>query len=121
MLISPPSERRSEDHSQPAKNHSSRFDVEGTMSKATTAIVNLLAVASVGVLSVSLQAQIAAHFSGAQSPLGSRLSSPGGAAVDCGGSVYIADTGNSRVLIETLSSGTYTPVSRQTGCGRSAL
>ncbi|MGA9671054.1 MAG: choice-of-anchor D domain-containing protein, partial [Terracidiphilus sp.] len=36
------------------------------------------------------------------------LSYPSGAVVDGGGNVYIADTGNNRVLKETLAGGTYT-------------
>jgi hypothetical protein len=59
---------------------------------------------------VSLQAQTA-HFSGAQSPLGSELSSPGGVAVDSSGNVYIAATSNSRILKETLAPESYTPSS----------
>ena len=77
------------------------------MSKATTAVVCLLIVATVGVLPVSLHAQTA-HFSGAQSPLGSGLSSPGGVAVDGSGNVYVANTNLGHVLLETLSFGTYT-------------
>ncbi|MGD0735214.1 MAG: hypothetical protein ABR976_08710 [Terracidiphilus sp.] len=38
----------------------------------------------------------------------SALSAPQGIAVDGAGNVYIADTGNNRVLMETLSNGTYT-------------
>jgi len=78
------------------------------MSKATTIIASLLIVATVGVLPACLQAQVAAHFSGAQSPLGSGMSMPGGVAVDGSGNVYIADTTNNRILKETLASGTYT-------------
>jgi sugar lactone lactonase YvrE len=67
----------------------------------------ILVVACLLILPACLQAQTA-HFSGGQSPLGSGLSGPGGVAVDGSGNVYIADTGNNRVLIETLSAGSYT-------------
>jgi sugar lactone lactonase YvrE len=78
------------------------------MSKATTVIVSLLfTVGSMLVFAVSLHAQTV-HFSGAQSPLGSGLASPGGVAVDSNGNVYIADTTNSRILKETLTSEAYT-------------
>lgn len=49
-----------------------------------------------------------AHFSGAQSTVPtSKLNNPDGVAVDSGGTVYIDDTHNSRILKETLSGGTY--------------
>ena len=48
------------------------------------------------------------YFSGAESPLGSGVSSPSGVAVNGSGNVYIADTYNNRVLMETLSWGSYT-------------
>ena len=67
----------------------------------------IVVVACLLILPACLQAQTA-HFSGGQSPLGSGLSGPGGVAVDGSGNVYIADTGNNRVLIETLSAGSYT-------------
>lgn len=76
------------------------------MSKATTAVVSVLIVADAGVLPVSLQAHVAAHFSSALSPLGTELVSPGGVAVDGSGNVYIADGGGhaSKLFVETLSS-----------------
>jgi len=40
--------------------------------------------------------------------IGSGLSYPTGIAVDGAGNVYIADQGNSQVLLETLSGGSYT-------------
>ena len=50
-----------------------------------------------------------AHFSEGQSDVpSSQLRSPEGVAVDTGGNVYIADTGNGRVLKETFSQGVYT-------------
>lgn len=50
-----------------------------------------------------------AHFSEGQSNVpSSQLRSPQGVAVDAGGDVYIADTGNGRVLKETLAKGVYT-------------
>jgi sugar lactone lactonase YvrE len=50
-----------------------------------------------------------AHFSEGQSNVtSSQLRSPEGVAVDAGGNVYIADTGNGRVLKETWSQGVYT-------------
>lgn len=55
-----------------------------------------------------------AHFSGAQTALGSGLSSPFGVAVDGVGNVYVADTSNNRVLKETLSGASYV----QIGCWR---
>jgi hypothetical protein len=54
------------------------------------------------------QAQTA-HFSYTQSAVGSGLILSGGVAVDGSGNVFIADTGNNRVLKETLSGGSYTP------------
>jgi len=44
---------------------------------------------------------------GVQSTIGSGLNRPSNVAVDASGNVYIADTGNSRVLRETLSGGSY--------------
>lgn len=76
------------------------------MSKATTAVVSLLILASTGVLPVSLQAQVAAHFSGAQSPVGGGLASPGGVAVDASGNIYIADGAGPRpnkLFVKTTS------------------
>jgi DNA-binding beta-propeller fold protein YncE len=55
-----------------------------------------------------------------QSLIGSGLSSPYGVAVDGSGNVYIADYGNSRVLKETLSGGSYTQSTIGTGLGVSA-
>ncbi len=56
----------------------------------------------------NLEAQTA-HFAGTQSiPFRSGLSQPQGAAVDRNGNVYIADTGNGRVLKEALSGSVYT-------------
>ncbi len=48
------------------------------------------------------------HFSGALSTVSSDLNAPNGMTVDAGGNIYIADSGNSRVLKETLSGSTYT-------------
>jgi len=69
------------------------------------------AVACMLVLPVPLLAgppPTAAHFGGWQTTVGTGLNNPQGVAVDANGNVYIADTGNNRVLIETLSAGTYT-------------
>jgi sugar lactone lactonase YvrE len=49
-----------------------------------------------------------AHFTAGESTLpASGLLSPAGVAVDPGGNVYIADSGNNRVVKETLSGGSY--------------
>jgi streptogramin lyase len=53
-------------------------------------------------------AQTTAHFAGWWAPVGTGLNNPQGVAVDASGDVYIADTGNNQVLMETLSAGTYT-------------
>ncbi len=56
----------------------------------------------------NMEAQTA-HFAGTQSvPFRSGLSQPQGVAVDRSGNVYIVDSGNGRVLKETLASGVYT-------------
>ena len=70
-----------------------------------------LAVACMLVLPAPLfagPAQTAAHFAGWWVTVGTGLSVPQGVAVDASGNVYIADTGNNRVLMETLSAGAYT-------------
>ena len=55
-----------------------------------------------------MQAQ-SAHFSGVQAtvPTSSSLSSPYGIAIDGSGNIYIADSGNGRILKETLSGHSY--------------
>ena len=58
-------------------------------------------------LTVALQAQTA-QFAGVQSTVSTGLSSAFGVAVDGSGNIYVADSGNSRVLMETLSGGAYT-------------
>jgi sugar lactone lactonase YvrE len=82
---------------------------------------NGLAVAFMLALPVPLLAgpppQTAAHFAGWQTTVGTGLNNPQGVAVDASGNVYIADTGNNRVLMETLSAGTY----RQTTVGSGLL
>ena len=45
----------------------------------------------------------------------SALSSPEGIALDSGGNIYIADSGNGRVLKETPSAGSYTESTVATG------
>src|SRR6202034_1483241 len=50
-----------------------------------------------------------------QSTIGSGLHLPQGVAVDASGNVYIADTGNMRVLKETFSAGSYTQSTVVTG------
>jgi hypothetical protein len=53
--------------------------------------------------------QVGSGYSYTQATLTtSALSAPQGVAVDGAGNVYIADTGNNRVLMESLSNGTYT-------------
>jgi DNA-binding beta-propeller fold protein YncE len=49
-----------------------------------------------------------AHFSGVQSTVASGGMTPAAVAVDANGNVYIADTGNDRVLKETPTGGGYT-------------
>ena len=56
---------------------------------------------------VATQAQTA-NFGGAQTTVVGGLSLPSGIAADGSGNVYIADTGNNRVLKETYSAGSYT-------------
>ena len=51
---------------------------------------------------------LTAQYIGVQTVVDGALSAPQGAAVDGSGNVYIADTGASQVVIETLSGGTYT-------------
>jgi subtilase family serine protease len=50
---------------------------------------------------------LADFLPGTQSAIGSGLYDPYGVAVDGGGSLYISDTSNNRVLKETLSAGSY--------------
>jgi sugar lactone lactonase YvrE len=52
---------------------------------------------------------------GTQSTIGSGFKSPVGTAVDGSGNIYIADSGNARVLKETLSGGVYTQSTIGTG------
>ncbi|MFZ0957189.1 MAG: Ig-like domain repeat protein [Candidatus Sulfotelmatobacter sp.] len=52
--------------------------------------------------------QTTAHFAGWWVTVGTGLNNPQGVAVDASGNVYIADTGNNRVLIETRVGNTYT-------------
>jgi sugar lactone lactonase YvrE len=52
---------------------------------------------------------------GTQSAIGNGLSAPVGAAADGSGNIYIADSGNARVLKETLSGGVYTQSTIGTG------
>ncbi|TAN22609.1 MAG: choice-of-anchor D domain-containing protein [Acidobacteria bacterium] len=59
------------------------------------------------VIATAARAQTA-QFTSAQSTIGSGLNSPFDVAVDGSGNVYIADSGNNRVLKETLSGGSYT-------------
>ncbi len=66
----------------------------------------VLVAMATGALAGSAEAQTA-HFSGAESTMGSGFSLPSGLIVDGSGNVYIADTGNNRVVKETLSSGVY--------------
>ncbi len=63
-----------------------------------------------------VQAQTA-HFSWAQTTVGSGSIAPFGVAVDGSGNVYIADSGNNRVLVETLSNGSYTQTTVGSGLG----
>ena len=77
------------------------------VSDRTELVLRILAVPCLLIAPAALPAQTA-HFAGWQNPLGSGLSVPGGVAVDANGNVYIADSGNNRVLVETLSAGTYT-------------
>src|SRR5580658_2388349 len=75
---------------------------------------NGLAVLSVGLALLACVAtdysgaQASVHFAGIQSVIGSGLSECFGVAVDASGNVYIADTYNNRVLMETPSAGGYT-------------
>src|SRR5882757_6485488 len=57
--------------------------------------------------SIAMEAQTA-YFTGGQSVVGSGLNVPLGVAVDRAGNVYIADSGNGRVLKETPSVGGFT-------------
>jgi NHL repeat len=67
----------------------------------------LLAAACLLAFPAALSAQTA-EFSWVQSTVGTGLSIDHGVAVDGSGNVYIADSGNHRVLKETLSGGAYT-------------
>jgi streptogramin lyase len=58
-----------------------------------------------------------AVFSSAQSIVAKGLAGPGGVAVDESGNVYVADTSNNRVLMETLSNGSYTQSTIVSGLG----
>ncbi len=82
-----------------------RSDAQGTAVCRTRHWLTLL---WLGSCAWTLQAQTA-HFSGVQSIIpATSLSNVHGVAVDAAGNVYIADSGNNRVLIETLANGSYT-------------
>jgi len=66
-----------------------------------------LAIVAAGASCPGTQAQTA-HFSGAQSTIGSGFSAPNAVVVDGSGNLFIADGNNNRILIETLSGGSYT-------------
>jgi sugar lactone lactonase YvrE len=61
-----------------------------------------------GFLCLGAVAETTAHLIRAESIIGNGLDHPSGIAVDKSGNLYIADTGNGRVLKETLSGGNYT-------------
>ena len=66
----------------------------------------LAAFAALGAVSADAHAQ-AAHFSGAEMTLGSGIKAPNGICTDALGNIYIADSGNERVLKETLTANGY--------------
>jgi sugar lactone lactonase YvrE len=82
----------------------------GSIRLCATLPYRFLAASFVLAWGVALHAQTAqAHFSGGQSTVPtSKLIYPGGVAVDARDNLYIADTGNGRVLKETLSGSLYT-------------
>jgi len=81
----------------------------GSIRLCATLPYRFLAAAVVLALGAALHAQTAqAHFSGGQSTVPtSKLIYPQGVALDARDNLYIADTGNGRVLKETLSGGLY--------------
>ena len=68
----------------------------------------LIAMVALFCFASTLMAAQTASFSGGQSTVGSGLNVPLGAAIDAAGNVYIADSGNGRILKETLSAGSFT-------------
>jgi len=72
---------------------------------ARTWLLGLLA--AIGLLFCSHATAQTAVFSGTQSSVGTGLANPNGVAVDGSGNVYIADTANSRVVMETVSNDTW--------------
>jgi sugar lactone lactonase YvrE len=82
----------------------------GSIRLCATLLYRFLAAAVVLALGAALHAQTAqAHFSGGQNTVPtSKLVYPGGVAVDARDNLYIADTGNGRVLKETPLGSLYT-------------